>query len=52
VRLVKHLGPSELPGVLLQLDNEWLLARGSLDPKLLDVSVFRVHTSIGSNFFD
>jgi len=49
LRLIKHLRAIELPGVLLQLDDEWLFARGSLNPQLLDVCVFSVYASY---FFD
>jgi hypothetical protein len=52
VRLVNHLGAGELPGVFLQFDDEWLLARGSLYPELFDVCVFTVYTGITSNVFD
>ena len=54
LRLINHPRPIELPGgVLLQLDNEWLLARWSLNPQLFDISVFRVCTIFTpSNIFD
>ena len=45
MRLIKHLRAIELPGVLLQLDDEWLLARVSLNPQLLDICVFSVYSS-------
>ena len=45
LRLIKHLGAIELPGILLQLDDEWLLARVSLNPQLFDVCVFSVYAT-------
>ena len=45
LRLIKYLRAIKLPSVLLQLDDEWLLARGSLNPQLLDICVFSVYSS-------
>lgn len=47
--VIKHFCAVELPSGLLKLYDEWLLARGSLNPQLLDVGVFRV---CSSNIFD